>query len=100
VLILCEQTKIIKEPSGRQDLNLRPLDPQDVGVGIFTSQTGCKDRVPKGPTCVLFASAQDVWSQMVPRTKLRLLPCLPLVLAADLVAVLVSMVPEGHRAAT
>ena len=31
---------------------------------------------------------------------LRILPCLPLVLSADLVAVLESMVAEGHRTAT
>ncbi len=37
---------------------------------------------------------------MVPNRTLHLLPCLPLVLAADLVAVPESMVAEGHRAAT
>jgi hypothetical protein len=48
--------------SGRQDLNLRPLDPQDVGVDIFTGQTGCRRRVPERSTCGMFAPVQDVWS--------------------------------------
>ena len=37
---------------------------------------------------------------MVPSRTLRLLPCLPLVLAANLVAVPESMVAKGHRTAT
>jgi len=28
-------------PSGRQDLNLRPLDPQDVEVVVFAGQAWC-----------------------------------------------------------
>jgi hypothetical protein len=36
---------LLQRPSGRQDSNLRPLDPQDVGVGISPGQTGCRRRV-------------------------------------------------------
>ncbi len=53
--------------SGRQDSNLRPLDPQDVGVGISTGQTGCRRRSGERSTCGLFVAVQDVWSPSGPQ---------------------------------
>jgi hypothetical protein len=41
-------------------------DPQDVGVGIPTGQTGGSCRAGEESTCGLFASVQDVWSPRSP----------------------------------
>ena len=49
----------------------RPLDPQDVGVGISSGQPGCRRRECERPTCRLPASVQDVWSQVLPNDSLR-----------------------------
>jgi hypothetical protein len=55
--------------SGRQDSNLRPLDPQDVGVGVFAGQRGRWRRVCEQSTCGLFTSVQDVWSPNGPQPR-------------------------------
>ena len=44
-----------------------PLDPQDVGVGTFAGQPGCKRRAHERPTCGSSAPAQNVWSPSGPQ---------------------------------
>src|SRR5262249_13041797 len=63
--------------SGRQDLNLRPLDPQDVEVSISTGQTGHKRRVHAWLTCGSSACVQVVWSPNGPQQDAPPIPYLP-----------------------
>jgi hypothetical protein len=69
-------------------------DPQDVGVGIPTGQTGGSCRAGEESTCGLFASVQDVWSPNGPQQQAPSTPPAPLVLAVGLVAVLESMIAK------
>ncbi len=48
-------------------MNLRPLDPQDIGVGIPTGQTRCRCRAGEKSTCGSSALVQDVWSPNGPQ---------------------------------
>src|SRR5262249_23654360 len=63
--------------SGRQDSNLRPLDPQDVEVSISTGQTGHKRRVHAWLTCGSSACVQVVWSPNGPQQDAPPIPYLP-----------------------
>ncbi len=54
-------------PSGRQDVNLRPLHPQDVGAGICTAQRWCQWRARDQSTCGSSAREQTVWSPCGPQ---------------------------------
>jgi len=62
-----------------------PLDPQDVGVGIYIGQSVCRRRAGAWSTCGLFAPAQDVWSPNGPQARSAAYSPLSLVLAAVLV---------------
>jgi hypothetical protein len=50
-------------PQGGRSLD----DPQEVGVGILSDQTGCRGRVGRQSTCGLSAFVQYVWSPNVPK---------------------------------
>jgi hypothetical protein len=66
-------------------VSLRPLDPQDVGVGICAGQWWCQCRARNQSTCGSSAHVQGVWSPSGPQ---RLTPvcerslCVPLFVAA------------------
>jgi hypothetical protein len=53
--------------SGRQDSDLRPLDPQDVGVGVCPGHWWCRCRVHDRLTCGSSARVQGVWSPSGPQ---------------------------------
>jgi hypothetical protein len=48
-------------------LNRRPLDPQEVGLGVFTGKDGSKGDAPGVMTCGLFSRVHTVWSQTGPK---------------------------------
>jgi hypothetical protein len=48
--------------SGRRDLNPRPLDPQNGGVGLLAGHRHSDCRTRRGATCGLFGCAHGVWS--------------------------------------
>ena len=53
--------------SGRRDLNPRPLDPQDGGVGVFAAQHGRTGIARRSVTCGLSGRACNVWSPNGPQ---------------------------------
>jgi hypothetical protein len=55
--------------SGRPDLNRRPLDPQDIAVGVLPGQCRRRGDTPGSPTCALSARMQSVWSQSGPKLR-------------------------------
>ena len=52
---------------GRPDLNRRPLDPQEVGLAVFTGQRGSGGPALGAPTCRSFGQMHSVWSQSGPK---------------------------------
>jgi len=46
-----------------------PLDPQDVGLGVFTGQDGFQGDEPGVVTCELFGRVHTVWSQTGPKPR-------------------------------
>ena len=63
--------------SGRRDLNPRPLDPQDVGLGICAGQPGNGGGVLGDPTCGLSGRMHGVWSPGRPQGSDRFRPAGP-----------------------
>ncbi len=59
--------KNTSDQSGRRDLNPRPLDPQDGGVGIFAAQPGRGGIARCSITCGLSGRARSVWSPNGPQ---------------------------------
>ena len=53
--------------SGRRDLNPRPLNPQNGGVGVFPGQEGFRGRLESSATWSLFTLVHGVWSQIGPK---------------------------------
>jgi hypothetical protein len=64
--------------SGRRDLNPRPLNPQDVGVGVFAGQLSNDGGVLGGPACELAGRMYDVWSPGGPQKPSWFQPADPL----------------------
>jgi hypothetical protein len=56
-----------EKPSGRPDLNRRPLDPQDMGLTVLTGQWGSGGPALGAPTCWLSGQVHSVWSQSGPK---------------------------------
>ena len=57
-----EREQAASDLSGRPDLNRRPLDPRNGGVGVFAAQmrSACEGR--RVATCGLFGGMDTVWS--------------------------------------
>jgi hypothetical protein len=53
--------------SGRPDLNRRPLDPQNGGVGVLAAQSRPACRTRRAATCGLFSRMCAVWSPRGPQ---------------------------------
>ena len=53
--------------SGRPDLNRRPLDPQDMAVGIQPGQCRLREDALGAATCGLSGWMHSVWSQSGPK---------------------------------
>ena len=64
-------SKKIGYQSGRSDLNRRPLDPQDRGVGVFAAQRRSACRTRRAVTCGLFGRTYTVWSPSGPQWSMR-----------------------------
>ena len=62
VLLLYMTKKRSKNTAGRWDLNPRPLDPQDGGVGVFAAQPGYAGIAGCSITCGLSGRVRVVWS--------------------------------------
>ena len=60
-------SKKVSYQSGRPDLNRRPLDPQEVGLAVFTGQRGSGGPALGAPTCRSFGQMHSVWSQSGPK---------------------------------
>jgi hypothetical protein len=59
--------KAFEKPSGRPDLNRRPLDPQDMGLAVLTGHWGSDGPALGALTCWLSAQMHSVWSQNGPK---------------------------------
>jgi hypothetical protein len=59
--------QVFEKPSGRPDLNRRPLDPQNGGVGVFAAQRRSACRIRRVATCGLFGRMDAVWSPSGPQ---------------------------------
>ncbi len=74
-----EPADLQKQPSGRQDLNLRPLDPQDVGVGVRAGRgraADCESPSDSCSTCPLVhARVVPDWSQVLAAHKVDVCGC-------------------------
>src|SRR5215471_6880036 len=57
-----------ENPSGRPDLNRRPLDPQDGGLAGIPAQSVIFVHAYRLPTCGLFSALHGVWSPSGPQS--------------------------------
>jgi hypothetical protein len=63
--------QVFEKPSGRPDLNRRPLDPQNGGAGGFAAQRRSACRTRQVVTCGLFGRMYAVWSPSGPHRSTR-----------------------------
>jgi hypothetical protein len=56
-----QRTEMRKHQSGRQDLNLRPLDPQDMALGVSPGKRGLVSDALGVATCGLFGRAHSLF---------------------------------------